>query len=161
MTAAATALMHPAAKREASGVAQHSCTFGNSLRAVPKISTESDAMLSQSRAGKIPAVSQREISVAVSTALNGDPRTDKELARDTGVTPRTMRAWRRGENVPHLHQFFKLCYAIPELRAQALHWLESEQQFDPNRERELLELMRAASNVLERRQRALEERGPP
>ena len=118
-------------------------------------------MLSQSRAGKIPAVSQREISVAVATALNGDPRSDKELARDADAIPRTVRAWRQGENLPNLPSFFRLCWEIPELRAQALRWLESEQSLDPDHERLTMELMRTMSRELERRQRALEERGPP
>lgn len=107
------------------------------------------------------APDEQEIVGAVVTALRDDPRTDKELARDTGHQPRTIKAWREGENVPHLRQFFRLCMELPELRARALRWLQSEAEFDPARERELLDLMRAASQVLERRQRAMIERGPP
>lgn len=135
--------------------------FSPATRHAPKGSMESEPMLSQSRAGKAPAVSQREITVAVATALRSDPRSDKELARDADAIPRTVRAWRDGENLPSLPSFFRLCWELPELRAQALRWLESERTLDPDHERATLELLRAASLVLERRQRALEERGPP
>lgn len=118
-------------------------------------------MLSQSRAGKIPAVSQREVSVAVSTALNGDPRSDKELARDADAIPRTVRAWRQGENLPSLPSFFRLCWEIPELRAMALRWLESERELDPNAERLSMDLQQALSKYLRREQEQIDREGPP
>lgn len=104
-----------------------------------------------------PAENVVSFADAVRGALLKDRRSDKELARDVEVVPRAVSNWRNGMSLPSLPSFFRLCWELPELRAQALHWLESEHNFDPNHERELLDLMRAASAVLERRQRKLEE----
>lgn len=118
-------------------------------------------MLSFTKAGKAPAVSQREISDAVAVALAGDPRSDKELALAADAIPRTVRAWRQGENLPSLPLFFRLCMEIPELRAQALRWLESERTLDPDHERLTMDLQRVVAQHLGRQQRETEERGPP
>lgn len=93
---------------------------------------------------------------SVRSALRSDRRSDKELARDIGVVPRAVSNWRNDMSLPGLESFFRLCAELPELRADALRLLQAEREFDPDHERELLDLMRAASAVLERRQQKLE-----
>lgn len=147
-----------AAKLEARSKAELRASLNAPLSA-PKGSTERQAMPSLLKHRESLPPDGQSFSTAITEALAHDQRTDKQLARDVRAVPRTVKAWREGANVPSLPAFFRLCMEMPELRAQALRWLESERNLDPDHERATMELLKAATAVLERRQRKLEGEG--
>lgn len=88
-----------------------------------------------------------------------DNRAAKVLARDTGVTDRTIEGIRNEGRLPGMATCLALAKAIPELKAELRRVLEMEQDCDPEAERAFIDLMRAGMKILEDRANRIKTQG--
>lgn len=70
--------------------------------------------------------------------------TAKQIARDTSASPRTAEKWRGRIVAPQLHNFLNMCQQIPEMKAAMRELLAMEGEGDPDFQRALADLVRAA-----------------
>lgn len=71
----------------------------------------------------------------------------KQIARDAGSSPRTAEKWRGRLVAPQLHHFLNACQQIPELKAAMRQLLAMEGEGDPEFQRALSDLVRAAQKA--------------
>lgn len=81
----------------------------------------------------------------VAEALRRNPA--KQIARQINASPRTVEGWRGRKVAPSLAHFLNACQAVPELKAAMRQLLAMEGDADPEFQRALADLVRAAQRA--------------
>lgn len=102
-------------------------------------------------------LSESQMLAGLSQAVASDPRSDKELARDADTNPRTIQNIRGGLNLPSFKTLINLSRVSPPVRGLLLAWMDAEANHAPQAELLALQALRAAADLLHRRQRRLQE----
>lgn len=95
----------------------------------------------------------------VPDAIERHGRTNKELHRETNLTPRAIENIRQRQSLPSAATLILLRRAIPELDAEIRRLEIAEVDCDPDAQRMMIEMMRAGMKILEQRAERLKTRG--
>ena len=87
----------------------------------------------------------------VPAAIERDGRPAKQLARDTGVTPRAIENVTRRLNLPRADTLMALRRVLPELDAECRRIETMRSDLDPDMDRAAMELYRTAQRLLAER----------
>lgn len=91
------------------------------------------------------------IADAIDAHYGATRHANKNVARDAGCSPATVKNWRQRKTGMHLDHFFALAPKVPPLAALAAEWLGLRDNMDPEFQAKFIEMMKAWSAALDRK----------